>query len=123
MTQIFSEDNMSYLAALETPEEIDLIKEKSLVKPQVIFKHSTRCSISSMALSRIDKKEIASLDADFYLLNVIRNRQISHLIEKDFRVIHESPQLLIIKNGRCVYNESHSGIRFSEVESVLNDLN
>ena len=123
MTQIFSEDNMSYLAALETPEEIDLIKEKSLVKPQVIFKHSTRCSISSMALSRIDKKEIASLNADFYLLNVIRNRQISNLIEKDFRVIHESPQLLIIKNGICVYNESHSGIRFSEVESELNELN
>ncbi|MFZ1800348.1 MAG: bacillithiol system redox-active protein YtxJ [Chitinophagaceae bacterium] len=114
---------MSYLAALETPEEIDLIKEKSLVKPQVIFKHSTRCSISSMALSRIDKKEIASLNADFYLLNIIRNRQISNLIEKDFRVIHESPQLLIIKNGICVYNESHSAIRFSEVESVLNELN
>lgn len=123
MTQIFSEDNMSYLAALETPEEIDLIKEKSLVKPQVIFKHSTRCSISSMALSRVDKKEIASLAADFYLVNVIRNRQISNLIEKDFRVMHESPQLLIIKNGMCVYNESHSGIRFSEIESVLNDLN
>lgn len=123
MTQIFSEDNMSYLAALETPEEIDLIKEKSLVKPQVIFKHSTRCSISSMALSRVDKKEIASLAADFYLVNVIRNRQISNLIEKDFRVMHESPQLLIIKNGICVYNESHSGIRFSEIESVLNDLN
>jgi len=123
MTQIFSEDNMSYLAALETPEEIDLIKEKSLVKPQVIFKHSTRCSISSMALSRVDKKEIASLAADFYLVNVIRNRQISNLIEKDFRVMHESPQLLIIKNGICVYNESHSGIRFSEIESVLNELN
>lgn len=123
MTQIFSEDNMSYLAALETPKEIDLIKEKSLVKPQVIFKHSTRCSISSMALSRIDKKEIASLNADFYLLNIIRNRQISNLIEKDFKVIHESPQLLIIKNGICVYNESHSGIRFSEVESQLNELN
>ncbi len=122
MIQIFSEDNMSYLVELQTPGDIDVLKEKSLDKPQVIFKHSTRCSISSMALSRIDKKEIAVLDADFYFINIIRNRQISNLIEKDFRVIHESPQLLIIKDGKCVYDESHSGIRLGEIETVLNEL-
>lgn len=113
---------MSYLIELQTPEEIDAIKEKSSVKPQVIFKHSTRCSISSMALNRIDKAEIAALNADFYLLNIIRHRDISGKIEKDFRIIHESPQLLIIKNGTCIYDESHSAIRLNEIESVMNEL-
>ncbi len=114
---------MSYLLELQSPEEIDTIKVKSSIKPQVILKHSTRCSISSMALNRIDKAEIASLDADFYLLNIIRHRDISGKIEKDFRITHESPQLLIIKDGKCVYDESHSAIRLGEIESVLNELN
>ncbi|MEO7209411.1 MAG: bacillithiol system redox-active protein YtxJ [Chitinophagaceae bacterium] len=113
---------MSYLKELETPEEIDIIKGKSRVKPQVIFKHSTRCSISSMALTRIDKEEIAALNADFYLVNIIRHRDISGKIEKEFRIIHESPQLLIIKDGTCIYDESHSAIRLDEIESVLKEL-
>jgi bacillithiol system protein YtxJ len=76
---------------------------------QVIFKHSTRCSISSMAKNRLERS-IAPELIDFYYLDLIAYRQLSDKIAEDFKVAHESPQVLMIKNGDCSYNESHSGI-------------
>ena len=92
------------------------VKKKSLEKPQVIFKHSTRCSISSMAKNRLEKAA-APDNIDFNFLDLIKYRDISHKIADDFRVEHESPQVLLIKNGECVYDESHTGISMSEIES------
>lgn len=114
---------MSYLIELQSPEDLELLKEKSRNKAQIIFKHSTRCMTSSMALNRINQKEITALNADCYILNVIRKRDISNKVEKDFGVMHESPQLLIIKDGKCMYNESHSAIRLADIENVLTQLN
>lgn len=114
---------MSNLTELQTTEELDLLKEKSRNKAQVIFKHSTRCMTSRMALNRIDNKEISALNADFYILNIIRKRDISNQVEKKFGVIHESPQLLIIKDGKCIYDESHSAIQMAELENALAELN
>ena len=104
---------------LTSLQQLDEIRQKSKVKPQVIFKHSTRCSVSSMAKSRLERKEFPS-GADFYYLDLISNRTISSQIEEDFKVYHESPQSLVIKNGECVYDESHSGINMDEIkEQVL----
>ncbi|MBS1729264.1 MAG: bacillithiol system redox-active protein YtxJ [Bacteroidetes bacterium] len=113
---------MSYFIELQTPEEIEIIKEKSLEKPQVIFKHSTRCSISSMALYRLNKENIQTLNAEFYLVNIIRHRDISYKIQHDFKVVHESPQLLIIFHGKCIYHESHGAICLEEIERILTGL-
>lgn len=100
-------------------EQLDELRQKSKDKPQVIFKHSTRCSVSSMAKNRLERKEFPK-EADFYYLDLIANRNISLQIEEDFKVYHESPQVLIIKSGECIYDESHSGINMEEIkEQVL----
>lgn len=94
--------------------QLDVIQDSSYTKAQVIFKHSTRCSISSMALNRLEKSE-APQAADFYFLDLIRHRDISNSIADVFNVQHESPQILIIKNGKCIYHESHLAIEMPSI--------
>src|SRR5690606_5168125 len=94
---------------LQDEKEIDGIIRQSELRPQVIYKHSTRCSISSVVRSRLEKLT-ASGNVDFYYLDLIRNRNISDKIAMVFKVRHESPQILLIKNGECVYDESHMSI-------------
>ncbi len=100
--------------ALQSEEALNTIKEKSFTKPQVIFKHSTRCSISSMAKNRLDKSD-ANPNIDFHYLDLIKYRRISNKIAEEFNIYHESPQVLVIKNGECIYDESHSGIDAKEL--------
>ncbi len=102
--------------SLNSEKQLQEIKEKSKEKPQVIFKHSTRCSVSSMAKNRLEKGSEPE-GMDFYFLDLIKYRTISNLIAQDFKVYHESPQILIIKNGKSVYDESHSGIDLQEIAS------
>ncbi len=99
---------------LTSATELAAIKELSKTRPQVIFKHSTRCSISSMAKSRLER-DAPPKTADFYLLDLIKYRSISNLIVEEFSVVHESPQILLIKNTLCVYNESHTGIKMDDI--------
>ena len=99
---------------LNSENQLQQIKDKSLEKPQVIFKHSTRCSISSLAKSRLEKWT-PSEDFDFYYLDLIRYRPLSTKVTELFHVPHESPQVLVIKNGECVYDESHLGISLQEI--------
>jgi bacillithiol system protein YtxJ len=98
--------------------QLDEIITNSNTVPQVIFKHSTRCSVSSMAKSRLDRKE-APKGINFYYLDLIKFRSISNKIAHDFGVSHQSPQVLVINNGKCIYNESHSGIIFDEIEAAI----
>ncbi len=102
--------------SLDTLPQLDQIKKESFNQPQVIFKHSTRCAISSMAKSRLERNQFPR-DIPFYFLDLIKHRQISNQIEDEFMVDHESPQVLIIRNGECVYDESHSGINMDEILS------
>jgi len=90
------------------------VKDLSKTKPQLIFKHSTRCSISSMAKYRLEKG-VAPDKIDFYYLDLIKHRNISQKVAEEFDVSHESPQVLLIKNGECIYDESHSGITMNEI--------
>src|SRR5215210_5997211 len=99
---------------LTSEQQIAEIREKSAQRPQVIFKHSTRCGISAVAKSRLDKWQ-PSEDFDFYYLDLIRNRDLSNMIATDFHVYHESPQVLIIKNGECVHDESHLSISVQDI--------
>ena len=69
-----------------------------------------------MAKNRLDKKE-GSEGMDFYYLDLIKHRNISNRIATDFHVPHQSPQVLIINQGKCIYDESHSGITMDEIES------
>jgi bacillithiol system protein YtxJ len=92
------------------------IIQQSASKTQVIFKHSTRCSISSVAKNRLDRASTPT-DMDFYYLDLIRFRGISNKIAEIFSVHHESPQVLVIKDGKCIYDESHMAINMDEIEA------
>jgi bacillithiol system protein YtxJ len=83
----------------------------------MIFKHSTRCSISSLALNRIENvKNQETIIKSCYFLDLLSYRDISNKIATDFNVIHASPQILIIKNGKCIYNTSHSNINWANIK-------
>ena len=91
----------------------DLIVQ-SKTTPQVIFKHSTRCNVSSVAYQRL-KSSKQTADANFHYLDLIKYRLISDKVAEVFNEQHESPQVLVIKNGTCTYSESHLGITMNDL--------
>jgi bacillithiol system protein YtxJ len=99
---------------LTSESQLAELIERSKETPQVIFKHSNRCSISGVAFQRIDKAQKPAF-TDFWLLDVISDRHISLYIAERFGVNHESPQVLVIKNGECVYDDSHLGISMNDI--------
>jgi bacillithiol system protein YtxJ len=108
---------------IELKSESDLekiIKESFLTDITVaIFKHSTRCSISSVAKNRLESSWDFNESFPVYLLDLIQYRSISNLIADKFNVQHESPQILLIKDGISIFNASHMSISVSEIHSVV----
>ncbi|MBS1645607.1 MAG: bacillithiol system redox-active protein YtxJ [Bacteroidetes bacterium] len=98
--------------------QLEHLKELSRTEPVVIFKHSTRCSISSMAKQRLERAEPAA-GVNFYYLDLLKHRDISNKIAEEFSVVHQSPQVLLLRNGACVYEETHSGINMDEIAAQL----
>jgi|SRR6476619_4174572 bacillithiol system protein YtxJ len=103
---------------LEKEEQIAEIKANKGYS--VIFKHSTRCSISMMAKKRVDM-DLSDLPEDVkpYFLDLIAHRNISQQIAEVFNVYHESPQLLLIKDGECILDQSHGDISIEEALEVM----
>ena len=99
---------------LKEDADVQEIRQNSASRPQIIFKHSTRCSISSVVKSRLDKAAQPG-NADFYYLDLIRFRSVSARVSEVFNVAHESPQVLVIMNGECIYEESHMGITMKDI--------
>src|SRR5476651_15447 len=98
---------------LNNLEQLNQVRERSKTRPQLIFKHSTRCFISSIIKDKLERAG-APDNIDFYFLDLLRYRNISNRIASDFSVYHESPQIHLIKDGECVYDEDHEGIEMSE---------
>jgi bacillithiol system protein YtxJ len=107
--------NLEQLSALE---EID---KASFTHPILIFKHSTRCSISDVAKARLDREDNLN-GVDFYYLDLIKHRDISNALAEKYNVHHESPQILLIHKGECVYDESHIGITMAEIKEQVTSL-
>ncbi|MFE3849060.1 bacillithiol system redox-active protein YtxJ [Flavobacterium sp. LB3P45] len=84
-------------------------------KPVAIFKHSTRCSISRMALKQFENEFNSADKVTPYFLDLIAHRDISNAIADQFGVTHQSPQLILIKDGKAIYNVSHSDIDAEEL--------
>ncbi|WP_055443498.1 bacillithiol system redox-active protein YtxJ [Lacinutrix himadriensis] len=92
-------------------EQLKHITEKSKTKTQVIFKHSTRCGISRMVMNQfVAMYNLTEKDLDLYYLDLLNYRSISDEVGVTFMVMHESPQLIVIKNGNVVNYASHGGI-------------
>ena len=103
---------------LNAAAQLERLKENSFVQPQVIFKHSTRCSISSMVKQRLERAA-APADVDFWYLDLIRYRDISNQIADQFQVWHESPQVILLVKGEVLYDESHTGISMDALEEQI----
>ena len=88
-------------------------------KPVAIFKHSTRCSVSRMALKQFENEFNFSDKVTPYFLDLIAHRDVSNEIANRFGVQHQSPQLILIKEGKAVYNASHSDIDAASLQSKL----
>jgi bacillithiol system protein YtxJ len=99
--------------------QLNDIENISNVKPIVIFKHSTRCSISRMALKQFEREYDLDETVDAFFLDLIAHRDVSNEIANRFNVYHESPQLILIKDGKAVYDVSHSDINAEALKNKL----
>lgn len=101
-------------------DQLNEISVASNEKPMVIFKHSTRCSISRMALKQFENEyDLTDDEVTIYFLDLLSFRDISNAITTRFQVEHQSPQLILIKDEKAIYNASHSDI---DAETLKNKL-
>ncbi|WP_417200374.1 bacillithiol system redox-active protein YtxJ [Bizionia sp.] len=105
--------------ALNAVDQLDEIAKKSNTKTQMIFKHSTRCGISKMVMNQFVDAFDVDLNADLYYLDLLNYRDVSYETGYKFQVLHESPQLLIIRNGVAVAHASHGGINTLELNRYV----
>ena len=100
--------------------QLNEISQLSNEKPVVVFKHSTRCNISRMALKQFENEyDLSDNEVTTYFLDLIAFRDISNEIASRFNVVHQSPQLLLIVGGKSVYDVSHSAIDAEELKSKI----
>jgi bacillithiol system protein YtxJ len=102
---------------LDRMEQFDEIDEISKTKPVILFKHSTRCSISRMALKQFDAEfNYPEKKIVWYLLDLLNYRDLSNEIAHRYNVTHQSPQILVIQNGKAVFNTSHDSITAEDLK-------
>ncbi len=102
------------LTTIAELDELIKLSERSTV---LILKHSTRCNISRMSLDRLERKWKESDEQKIlpYFLDLLNHRDISNEIEKRFGVEHQSPQVLLIRNGKCIYSATHTEIDYGDI--------
>ncbi|WP_322969738.1 bacillithiol system redox-active protein YtxJ [Faecalibacter sp. LW9] len=103
---------------IQTIERLDEIDQASFQRPQIIYKHSTTCELNQMIWNQLQQS-----DLELQYLDLLTYRPISNAIEARYQVRHESPQILIIKEGKCVYHVSHRKIKNEEIRAFLDSLN
>jgi bacillithiol system protein YtxJ len=105
---------------LDLENQLTEFIELSKSKPVAIYKHSTRCSLSSMVKSRLERGwDINDNDIDMYYLDLINNRNISNKIASLFAVEHQSPQLIVLDQGKVLYHASHGEIEASVLKQRI----
>lgn len=105
---------------LNSVNQLEDIKSNSTGRPQVIFKHSTTCGISRMVLNMFKSSySLTEGQMDFHFLDLLANREVSNAIATEFGIMHQSPQLILIKNGVVVLHDSHGGISDIKLEQYI----
>lgn len=108
---------------LTSEAEIEQLKERSDKIPCLIFKHSTRCNISSVARYRLESDwNFDTTQMEAYFLDLLNYRTVSGRIADVFQIYHESPQVLLIINGECIYDASHLSISVDELNEALDSV-
>lgn len=105
---------------LETEAQLEAILAASTDKPQVLFKHSTTCGISAGAKHTLELNwDFTETELDFHYLDLLRFRPISNRIAEVLGVTHQSPQVIVVKDGKAVYHSSHHRISVAGIRSAL----
>lgn len=107
------------MESLESLDEALRQSSDNSLQAIIIFKHSTRCSISAMAKNRFEREWTDNPKIPVYYLDLLKFRDISNAIADKLAVKHESPQVLVVKNGKCVYHASHNVISRDDILSSL----
>lgn len=101
-------------------DQLAVIRAESYEIPVVIFKHSTSCGISMSAKHKLEfEVPDYSLDWSFYFLDLLRYRSVSHAVAEEFRVIHQSPQIIVIRDGQSIFDASHHKVTPSAIKIAL----
>lgn len=105
---------------LQSPAQLQDIERESGEHPVLIFKHSTRCSISSTALNRIRQagRHDLGVATAVYVLDLLVHRDISNTIAERYGIRHESPQAILLRHGKAVFNASHLSILPAEIRQA-----
>ncbi|MBO6587117.1 MAG: bacillithiol system redox-active protein YtxJ [Gracilimonas sp.] len=105
---------------LTSEEDVADVMHTSNEKPQVIYKHSSRCATSYFALKNVESISAEDqLKADFHMVDVISRRPTSMHIAEELEIRHESPQLFVIKDGEVIWSGSHNQIQAEVLENIL----
>ncbi len=109
-------EQKSFWKKLESEEDLQQAKESSFDHKIAIFKHSTSCFISKTVLRNFEK-EAENLEgkAELYYLDLLAHRKLSNKIAEDLGIIHQSPQLIVVENGKAVSNASHQSISADQI--------
>ena len=99
--------------------QLNEIIAESADKPVIIFKHSTRCSVSRMVLKQFEIEFDLHEKITPYFLDLLEHRDISNEIASRFVVFHQSPQLIVIKDGNAIFNDSHGSIDAGKLEQFI----
>ncbi len=102
---------------LESPHQ--LVEIVATEQPVLIFKHSTRCSISRMVKKTFEEDAEVLSTVPTYYLDLLEYRSISDQIATDFSITHQSPQVLLVQNGTCIYSASHEAIDAAEIARII----
>lgn len=105
---------------LSTLDQLDVITDRSKSKTQIIFKHSTRCGISRMVLNKFSNSyTLSENDVDLHYIDLLSYRDVSDEVGFRFQVLHQSPQLLVIRNGIAVAHASHGAINTLDLNRFI----
>ena len=104
---------------IQSVDDLHKVEEESFQKPVMILKHSTRCSVSSMAKNRLELYWEENAPVKPYYLDLLAHRDVSNEIATRYKVKHESPQIIVLKNGEVIYHDSHTGIDYNTLKQNL----
>lgn len=104
---------------LDRPEQIDQLVERSFTHPVIIFKHSPACGTSAYACDELDAYRQDPSAHEVYMVDVLRDRPLSQALAARFRVHHESPQLLLLVDGKVAWHTSHYGVNAAALERAV----
>lgn len=100
-------------------QDIEDLEKRSFEKPVVIFKYSTRCGISRITLRKFETDLPENLDVAYYFMDLVKYRSLSNEIADRLKVRHESPQLIVLKDGKVIHHSSHQDINAKQLSNYI----